>query len=64
MRTFIKIFNGKDGAQVEAKVNEFAKEQGLEIVNATSFMGQGVIYTTVTFAEKPKARSNAKKEVE
>lgn len=60
MRTFIKIFNGKDGAQVEAKVNTFAQEQGVEIVNANSFMWQGVIYTTVTFSEKPKAR--AKKE--
>ena len=64
MRTFIKIFNGKDGAQVESKVNELAKEQGVEIVNANSFMWQGVIYTTVTFAEKPKARASAKKEVE
>lgn len=60
MRTFIKIFNGKDGAQVEAKVNELAQEQGLDIVNATSFMWQGVIYTTAVFAERPKTR--AKKE--
>lgn len=64
MRTFIKIFNGKDGAQVAAKVNTFAKEHGVEIVNANSFMWQGVIYTTVTFAEKPKARTSSKKEVE
>ena len=80
MITFIKIFNGKDGAQVEAKVNELAQEQWLDIVNATSFMWQGVIYTTVTFADNPieklaksmsavskatKAeRASAKKEVE
>ena len=64
MKTFIEIFNGKDGAQVAAKVNTFAQEQGVEIVNANSFMWQGVIYTTVTFAEKQKARANAKKEVE
>jgi hypothetical protein len=62
MKTFIEIFNGKDGAQVASKVNTFAQEQGVEIVNANSFMWQGVIYTTVTFAEKPKAR--AKKECE
>lgn len=64
MKTFIEIFNGKDGAQVAAKGNTFAQEQGVEIVNANSFMWQGVIYTTVTFAEKPKARATAKKEVE
>jgi hypothetical protein len=64
MKTFIEIFNGKDGAQVAAKVNTFAQEQGVEIVNANSFMWQGFIYTTVTFAEKKKAMANAKKEVE
>ena len=64
MRTFIKIFNGKDGTQVAQKVNDLAKNEGLDIVNATSFMWQGVIYTTVVFSEKQKARSNAKKEVE
>jgi hypothetical protein len=80
MKTFIEIFNGKDGAQVAAKVSTFAQEQGVEIVNANSFMWQGVIYTTVTFADNPiekfaksmsavakatKAeRANAKKEVE
>lgn len=64
MKTFIEIFNGKDGAQVATKVNTFAQEQGVEIVNANSFMWQGVIYTTVTFAEKKKAMANAKKEVE
>ena len=53
MKTFIEIFNGKDGAQVAAKVNTFAQEQGVEIVNANSFMWQGVIYTTVTFADNP-----------
>ncbi len=60
MKNFIKIFNGKDGKEVEAKVNDLAREQGLEIVNATSFMWQGVIYTTAVFAERPKTR--AKKE--
>ena len=64
MKTFIEIFNGKDGAQVAAKVNTFAQDQGVEIVNANSFMCQGVIYTTVTFADKPKTRATAKKEVE
>ena len=62
MRTFIKIFNGKDGTQVAQKVNDLAKNEGLDIVNATSFMWQGVIYTTAVFAERPKAR--AKKEIE
>ena len=61
MRTFIKIFNGKDGEAVSARVNELAKEQGLDIVNANSFMWQGVIYTTAVFAERPKTR--AKKEI-
>lgn len=79
MKTFIKIFNGKDGAQVEEKVNELATEKGLEIVNATSFIWQGVIFTTAVFAEKdeliskikplvdycaPKPRTRAKKESE
>ena len=64
MKTFIEIFNGKDGAQVADKVNTFAQEQGVEIVNANSYMWQGFIYTTVTFAEKPKGRATAKKEVE
>ena len=62
MRTFIRIVSGKNGADVEEKVNGIAQEQGVEIVNANSFMWQGVIYTTVTFSEKPKAR--AKKESE
>ena len=62
MRTFIKIFNGKNGIEVEEKVNELAKTNGLDIVNATSFMWQGMIYTTVVFAEKPKKTS--KKAVE
>lgn len=62
MKNFIKIFNGKDGAQVEERVNQLAKEQGLEIVNATSFMWQGIIYTTVVFSERAKAK--AKKESE
>ena len=57
MRTFIKIVSGKDGAQVEEKVNDLAREQGAEIVNANSFMWQGMIYTTVTFAVKPKVRA-------
>jgi hypothetical protein len=60
MNNFIKIFNGKNGTEVEEKVNNLAKTMGFDIVNATSFMWQGVIYTTVTFADKPKAR--AKKE--
>lgn len=64
MKTFIRIVSGKNGAEVEEKVNGIAQEQGVEIVNANSFMWQGVIYTTVTFAEKHKARANAKKEVE
>ena len=64
MKTFIRIVSGKNGAEVEEKVNGIAQEQGVEIVNANSFMWQGVIYTTVTFAEKTKARANAKKEVE
>lgn len=80
MKTFIEIFNGKDGAQVAAKVNTFAQEQGVEIVNANSFMWQGVIYTTVTFSDNPieklaksmsavakatkSERASAKKEVE
>lgn len=64
MKTFIRIVSGKNGADVEEKVNGIAQEQGVEIVNANSFMWQGVIYTTVTFCEKPKARTTAKKEVE
>jgi hypothetical protein len=60
MKTFIRIVSGKNGAEVEEKVNGIAKEQGVEIVNANSFMWQGVIYTTAVFAEKPKSR--AKKE--
>ena len=64
MKTFIRIVSGKNGAEVEEKVNGIAQEQGVEIVNANSFMWQGVIYTTVTFAEKLKARTSAKKEVE
>lgn len=79
MKTFIRIVSGKNGAEVEEKVNGIAQEQGVEIVNANSFMWQGVIYTTVTFADNPieklaksmsavakatKARANAKKEVE
>ena len=62
MKTFIRIVSGKNGADVEEKVNGIAQEQGVEIVNANSFMWQGVIYTTVTFADKTKAR--AKKECE
>lgn len=61
MKNFIKIFNGKNGDVVEAQVNKLADEKGLDIVNANSFMWQGVIYATVVFAERPKAR--AKKEV-
>ena len=57
MKNFIKIFSGKNGGEVEAKVNDLAKEQGLDIVNATSFMWQGVIYTTAVFAERQKARA-------
>ena len=53
MKTFIRIVSGKNGAEVEEKVNGIAKEQGVEIVNANSFMWQGVIYTTVTFADNP-----------
>lgn len=60
MKNFIRIFSGKNGADVEAKVNATAEEQSLEIVNATSFMWQGFIYTTVVFAER--AKSKAKKE--
>lgn len=61
MRTFIKIFNGKNGIEVEEKVNELAKTQNLDIVNATSFMWQGMIYTTAVFAERTKTR--VKKEI-
>ena len=64
MKTFIRIVSGKNGAEVEEKVNGIAQEQGVEIVNANSFMWQGVIYTTAVFAERPKARATAKKEVE
>ena len=64
MKTFIEIFNGKDGAQVAAKVNTFAQEQGVEIVNATSFMWQGVIYTTAVFKEAPLEHSVIKEELE
>ncbi len=80
MKTFIRIVSGKNGAEVEEKVNGIAQEQGVEIVTANSFMWQGVIYTTVTFADNPieklaksmsavakatKAeRASAKKEVE
>ena len=53
MKTFIRIVSGKNGAEVEEKVNGIAKEQGVEIVNANSIMRQGVIYTTVTFADNP-----------
>lgn len=53
MNNFIKIFNGKNGTEVEEKVNNLAKTMGFDIVNATSFMWQGVIYTTVTFADNP-----------
>ena len=53
MKTFIRIVSGKNGAEVEEKVNGIAQEQGVEIVNANSFMWQGVIYTTVTFADNP-----------
>lgn len=56
MKTFIRIVSGKNGAEVEEKVNGIAQEQGVEIVNANSFMWQGVIYTTAVFAEKQKAR--------
>ena len=69
MRTFIKIFIGSDPSQVDKSVNEFAKEKSVEIVNANSFIWQGVVYTTVVFeqhesAEAPKPRTRAKKEIE
>ena len=53
MKTFIRIVSGKNGAEVEERVNGIAQEQGVEIVNANSFMWQGVIYTAVTFADNP-----------
>ena len=57
MKNFIKIFSGKNGAEVEAKVNDLATEQGIDILNATSFMWQGMIYTTAVFAERTKTRA-------
>lgn len=60
MSNFIKIFNGKNGIEVEEKVNELAKANGLDIVNATSFMWQGVIYTTVVFAENNEPTAKLK----
>lgn len=60
MSKFIKIFNGKNGSEVEEKVNELAKTNGLDIVNATSFMWQGVIYTTVVFAENNELTAEIK----
>jgi hypothetical protein len=53
MKTFIRIVSGKNGADVEEKVNGIAQEQGVEIASANSFMWQGVIYTTVVFKEAP-----------
>lgn len=51
MKTFIRIVSGKNGADVEEKVNGIAKDNGVEIASANSFMWQGVIYTTVVFKE-------------
>lgn len=63
MKTFIRIVSGKNGTDVEEKVNGIAKDNGVEIASANSFMWQGVIYTTAVFAERPKVRASAKKEV-
>ncbi len=56
MKNFMRIFSGKNGESVEKQVNGLAEEQNLEIVNATSFMWQGVIYTTAVFEERAKTR--------